>query len=208
MIRTYTVMGDGLSLTTMFERRVVRALRPAGRRRRRAVPGDAASRSGGSRELSGKENLTLAKGDRVVMETSGGGGYARRPGSEADDLCEGRLAAAPRRRLPRVAHLARPTPTSSRCWSIRLPTGRLRLRRRDLRGWRQDTDAFHATAHEMFYVLQRKRPLPLRRWQRPRDRAGRRAGAAARPRACDREYRHRAARLPHGAWCPTKASPK
>ena len=31
--------------------------------------------AGGRRELSGKENLTLAAGDRVVMETSGGGGY-------------------------------------------------------------------------------------------------------------------------------------
>ena len=31
--------------------------------------------AGGSRELSGKENLALARGDRIVMETSGGGGY-------------------------------------------------------------------------------------------------------------------------------------
>ncbi len=30
---------------------------------------------GGSRELSGRENLPLAVGDRVVIETSGGGGY-------------------------------------------------------------------------------------------------------------------------------------
>ncbi len=78
MVRTYTVMGDGLTLTTMFERRVVPpyglmggeagapfrvTLHRAGRRR-------AAS-------FSGKENLALAKGDRVVMETFGGGGYGR-----------------------------------------------------------------------------------------------------------------------------------
>ena len=31
--------------------------------------------AGGSRELSGKENLALARGDRIVMEPSGGGGY-------------------------------------------------------------------------------------------------------------------------------------
>jgi N-methylhydantoinase B len=35
--------------------------------------------AGGSRELRGKENLALAMGDRVVMETSGGGGYGPPP---------------------------------------------------------------------------------------------------------------------------------
>ena len=34
-------------------------------------------RAGTSRELSGKENIALAVGDRVVMETSGGGGYGK-----------------------------------------------------------------------------------------------------------------------------------
>ena len=31
--------------------------------------------AGDRRELLGKENLKLSAGDRVVMETSGGGGY-------------------------------------------------------------------------------------------------------------------------------------
>ncbi len=31
----------------------------------------------GSRELSGKENLTLFVGDRVIMATSGSGGYGK-----------------------------------------------------------------------------------------------------------------------------------
>jgi len=83
LLRSYTVLADGLSLTTMFERRVVP---PYG------LQGGAAGApfrvtlhraSGGSRELSGKENLALAMGDRVVMETSGGGGYGRAsPGEE------------------------------------------------------------------------------------------------------------------------------
>lgn len=76
MIRTYTVMGEGLTLTTMFERRVVP---PYG-----LMGGEDGApfrvtlhRNGSSRELKGKENLALAVGDRVVMETSGGGGYGK-----------------------------------------------------------------------------------------------------------------------------------
>jgi N-methylhydantoinase B len=70
-------MGEGLSLTTTFERRVVP---------RYGLQGGAAGRpfrvtlhraAEGSRELSGKENLVLSVGDRVVMETSGGGGYGK-----------------------------------------------------------------------------------------------------------------------------------
>ena len=38
LLRSYTVLADGMSLTTMFERRDRAALRPAGRRRRRALP--------------------------------------------------------------------------------------------------------------------------------------------------------------------------
>ena len=62
LLRSYTVLADGMSLTTMFERRDRAALRPAGRRRRRAVPRHAAPAAGGSRELSGKENLALREG--------------------------------------------------------------------------------------------------------------------------------------------------
>jgi threonine dehydratase len=40
-------------------------------------------RAGESRELSGKANLALRKGDRVVMETSGGGGYGKPLSSRA-----------------------------------------------------------------------------------------------------------------------------
>jgi len=83
LLRSYTVLADGMSLTTMFERRIVPPYGLQG--------GDAGApfrvtlhhAAGGSRELSGKENLALAKGDRVVMETSGGGGYgAASPGAD------------------------------------------------------------------------------------------------------------------------------
>ncbi|MGE0715221.1 MAG: hydantoinase B/oxoprolinase family protein [Alphaproteobacteria bacterium] len=75
MVRAYAVLGDGLSLTTMFERRVVPPYGLAG-----GDPGQpfraVLHRAGtDARELRGKENLALAAGDRVVIETSGGGGY-------------------------------------------------------------------------------------------------------------------------------------
>ena len=76
LLRSYTVLADGMSLTTMFERRIVPPYGLQG-------GGDGAPfrvtlhRAGESRELSGKANLALRKGDRVVMETSGGGGYGR-----------------------------------------------------------------------------------------------------------------------------------
>ena len=75
MIRTYTVLGDGLTLTTMFERRVVPPYGLMGGEDGAPFRVTLHRAAGGSRELSGKENLTLAVGDRVVMETSGGGGY-------------------------------------------------------------------------------------------------------------------------------------
>jgi N-methylhydantoinase B len=68
------VLADGMTLTTMFERRVVPPYGLQG-------GADGApfrvtlQRDGGARELRGKENLPLRKGDLVVMETSGGGGY-------------------------------------------------------------------------------------------------------------------------------------
>ena len=75
MRRAYTVMEDGLSLTTMFERRVIAPYGLQGGADGAPFRVTLHRAAGGSRELSGKENLTLAKGDRVVMETSGGGGY-------------------------------------------------------------------------------------------------------------------------------------
>jgi N-methylhydantoinase B len=75
MIRAYTVLADGLTLTTMFERRVIAPYGLQGGKAGAPFRVTLHSAAGGRRELSGKENLTLRAGDRVVMETSGGGGY-------------------------------------------------------------------------------------------------------------------------------------
>jgi N-methylhydantoinase B len=79
MRRVYVVLGDGLSLTTMFERRVIAPYGLQGGADGAPFRVTLHRAAGGSRELSGKENLTLAMGDRVVMETSGGGGYGMEP---------------------------------------------------------------------------------------------------------------------------------
>ncbi|CAN5122100.1 hydantoinase B/oxoprolinase family protein [soil metagenome] len=75
MVRSYTVLGAGLSLTTMFERRIVPPYGLQGGKAGLPFRVTLHHAVGGSRELSGKENLALAVGDRVVIETSGGGGY-------------------------------------------------------------------------------------------------------------------------------------
>jgi N-methylhydantoinase B len=77
MVRSYTVLADGLSLTTMFERRVVAPYGLQGGADGAPFRVTLHHAAGGSRELRGKENLTLHTGDRVVMETSGGGGYGQ-----------------------------------------------------------------------------------------------------------------------------------
>jgi len=77
MVRAYTVLGVGLSLTTMFERRVVPPYGLQGAADGLPFRVTLHRAAGGSGELSGQENLALAVGDRVVMETSGGGGYGK-----------------------------------------------------------------------------------------------------------------------------------
>ena len=77
MVRSYTVLADGLSLTTMFERRVVAPYGLQGGADGLPFKVMLYPARGNSRELSGKENLALFAGDRVVMETSGGGGYGK-----------------------------------------------------------------------------------------------------------------------------------
>lgn len=74
MVRIYRVTTDSMTLTTMFERRVIPPYGLAG-------GADGAPfrvtliRDGEERELPGKANLRLRHGDEVRVETPGGGGY-------------------------------------------------------------------------------------------------------------------------------------
>lgn len=92
--RAYRVLGPEVTLTTMFERRVVA---PWGARgghdglpfRVTLNPGPDA------REIGGKETLTVRRGDLVLVETCGGGGYGcpdeRSPALRERDRQEGYL---------------------------------------------------------------------------------------------------------------------
>lgn len=82
-IRIYEVLTDGMSLTTMFERRIVPPYGLKG-----GQPGAPARatllRPDGSRtDLPGKANIALKRGDKVIFETPGGGGYGTAAGIAA-----------------------------------------------------------------------------------------------------------------------------
>ena len=90
------MVGGPVTMTSLLERRVVP---PDGL----AQGGDGAPfritlnpGTAGARDVKGKETLTLADGDLVVIETSGGGGYGppddRPPALAARDRQEGYLA--------------------------------------------------------------------------------------------------------------------
>jgi N-methylhydantoinase B len=73
--REYQVLADHMSLTSMFERAVVppyglQGGRPGAPFRVTVVPVD-----GEAYSLPGKANVGLGKGDRVIVESCGGGGY-------------------------------------------------------------------------------------------------------------------------------------
>jgi N-methylhydantoinase B len=89
--RAYRIVGDDVTLTSMLERRRVPPYGLGGGEagapyRITLNPGSAAER-----DLGGKESVRLARGDLVVIETCGGGGY----GSPADRPAE--LVASDRR---------------------------------------------------------------------------------------------------------------
>jgi N-methylhydantoinase B len=83
--RAYRVLGDGVTLTTMFERRVIPPWGLAGGAD--GAPFRVTLRSAdGERPVSGKQTLTLQRGDLVLVETCGGGGYGVPGEREADRL--------------------------------------------------------------------------------------------------------------------------
>ena len=75
IVREYQTLADDMVLTTMFERRVVAPYGLCGGQS--GAPFRATLRRDGEdlRELPGKSNMSLKKGDRLTMETSGGGGF-------------------------------------------------------------------------------------------------------------------------------------
>lgn len=84
--RAYRVTADGVTLTTMFERRVVPPWGVFGGAdgapfRVTLNPGP------GERAIGGKETLTLRRGDLVVVETCGGGGFGD-PGQRVAGVLE------------------------------------------------------------------------------------------------------------------------
>jgi N-methylhydantoinase B len=75
LLREYRMLTDGVSLTSMFERRVIPPYGLQG-----GAPGAAfrvtlVKAEGTRLEVKGKSNLRLGAGDRVILESCGGGGY-------------------------------------------------------------------------------------------------------------------------------------
>jgi N-methylhydantoinase B len=94
--RAYRVLEGEVTLTSMLERRVVPPYGLAGGADGAAYRVTVNPGTPGERPVNGKETLTLASGDVVVIETCGGGGYgapADRPSAlTAWDRREGYLA--------------------------------------------------------------------------------------------------------------------
>jgi N-methylhydantoinase B len=81
--RAYRVLGDDITLTTMFERRVIPPWGLDGGDD--GAPFRVTLRSeSGDRVVSGKETFTLRRGDLVLVETCGGGGFGPPDEREAD----------------------------------------------------------------------------------------------------------------------------
>lgn len=81
IVREYVVLAERMSLTTMFERRVVPPYGMAGGQPGAPFKCILQRRDGSEQELRGKANLMVSRGDRVVLHTSGGGGYGATAGS-------------------------------------------------------------------------------------------------------------------------------
>ena len=64
-----------MSLTTMFERRIIPPYGLQGGENGAPFHVELVASDGTRRELPGKVNVRLGKGDTVVIESSGGGGY-------------------------------------------------------------------------------------------------------------------------------------
>ena len=87
--REYRVTADEMTLTTMFERRLVPPYGLQGGDAGAPFRVHVVAPSGDSRELPGKTTVRLRRGDRVILESCGGGGYGRPPEAETGETGEG-----------------------------------------------------------------------------------------------------------------------
>jgi N-methylhydantoinase B len=79
LLREYRVLTDGVSLTSMFERRVVPPYGLQGGEAGAPFRVTLIKADGTKVEVKGKTNRRLAHGDRIVLESCGGGGFGRAP---------------------------------------------------------------------------------------------------------------------------------
>jgi N-methylhydantoinase B len=75
--RAYRVTGDAVSLTTMFERAVVPPYGLEGGEPGKLFVVEVIPVNSPPYKLSGKTNVTLKRGDIVVVKSCGGGGYGK-----------------------------------------------------------------------------------------------------------------------------------
>ncbi|MBT5435778.1 MAG: hydantoinase B/oxoprolinase family protein, partial [Rhodospirillaceae bacterium] len=75
LVRIYRCLADELSLTTMFERRVVLPYGLAGGEPGAGFHVTLERADGETRELTGRAHELLKTGDRVILESCGGGGW-------------------------------------------------------------------------------------------------------------------------------------
>jgi len=73
--REYRILTDDMSVTTMFERRVVPPYGLEGGAAGKLFSVEVKETSGKSYYLPGKANIRLGRGDLVIVESCGGGGY-------------------------------------------------------------------------------------------------------------------------------------
>ncbi len=73
--REYRILCDDMSVTSMFERRVIPPYGLVGGAPGKPFRVEIREASGRSYELPGKANVRLARGDLVTVESCGGGGY-------------------------------------------------------------------------------------------------------------------------------------
>jgi N-methylhydantoinase B len=74
-VRVYRVVGETMSLTTMFERRLIAPYGLRGGADGQPARCVVEYADGTRQELAGKANVMLGRDDRVIFETPGGGGY-------------------------------------------------------------------------------------------------------------------------------------